>query len=470
MAKRRTIGIIPQNVMKKDTKDQDLSILEGLLREEFVLIIGCETILSRNNSSTQGTGDIMFQIYNKIADEHGIPVDNRPLTDHEWQVLLSKQKINSQSLCTKAWKSIRSSSDLEIEDSLDIFLMGLRKLNIYPTIFTTCIDDTVEKWITDESFYGDCLEVYNFKKEGDIRRFNQDIKEQKKMNRIGPAKLVYLFGKIGDRNTLGHSIDYVFSENEALESISEYIKSEKPGLNEMMTTYFYHKKILSIGCHFDDWRFRFFWYAFRNGVPQLKEGAVAYTCDKPDSLSEYLQHNEVIVELDSRAFMKRLSDLMHEDDIKTKVLANRVATSNGVFISYASEDFTQAYQLYWYLTENGIKVWMDYSDLHSGDQYNKIIQESIQKCGVFLPILSDAVKRTLENNENERYFIKEWQLANGRTILPVYAGTYSIREPYHKLFTDYVGITDDNDITIESIGKKETLKKALIDKLSIFNQ
>lgn len=468
MATRRTIGKISHNVIHKNSKNQDISILEGLLREEFVLVIGSETILNRDNTSTQRTGDIMFQIYNKIADEHGIPIDNRPLTDHEWQVLLSKQKTNSQPICTEAWKNIRSSNEVEIEDSLDTFLMGLRKLNIYPTIFTTCIDDTVEQWITDESFYGDCLEVYNFKKEGDIRRFNQDIKEQKRLNKIGPARLVYLFGKIGDKNTLGHSIDYVFSENEALESISEYIKSEKTGLNELMTSFFYHKKILSIGCHFDDWRFRFFWYAFRNGVPQLKEGAVAYTCEKPDSLSEYLQHNEVIVELDSRAFMKRLSDLMNEEDIKTKVLANRVAASNGVFISYASEDFTLAYQLYCYLTENDINVWMDYSDLHEGDRYNEIIRDSIQKCGVFLPILSDTVRRALENNETSRYFVDEWKMAKGRIVLPVSAGTYSIRESYHKMFRDLVGLSDEDDITIENIGRRENLKKVLNEKLSIF--
>jgi TolB-like protein len=86
------------------------------------------------------------------------------------------------------------------------------------------------------------------------------------------------------------------------------------------------------------------------------------------------------------------------------------ATSQAVFISYASQDAEAAGHICEALRTAGIEVWFDQSELRGGDAWDQSIREQIQECALFVPIISaNAHART------EGYFRFEWKLAVDRS-------------------------------------------------------
>ena len=78
-----------------------------------------------------------------------------------------------------------------------------------------------------------------------------------------------------------------------------------------------------------------------------------------------------------------------------------------VFISYAREDEADARDLTDLLQKSGISVWFDRTGLRSGEIWSQEIEDAIQGCRVFLPLIS----RRSERATKERFVHKEWDLA-----------------------------------------------------------
>jgi hypothetical protein len=82
-----------------------------------------------------------------------------------------------------------------------------------------------------------------------------------------------------------------------------------------------------------------------------------------------------------------------------------------IFISYASEDIGAARALHTELQEiAGDVAWFDKQALKSGDDWNHNIAGAIQRCTLFLPLVSAATERRTEG-----YFRSEWKKAAERS-------------------------------------------------------
>lgn len=71
-----------------------------------------------------------------------------------------------------------------------------------------------------------------------------------------------------------------------------------------------------------------------------------------------------------------------------------------VFISYAREDQDRVRSIYQYLGANGIKAWMDETEILGGDRWELEINKAIRTSGLFLACLS-------EHAVNKRGFVQE---------------------------------------------------------------
>jgi hypothetical protein len=88
-----------------------------------------------------------------------------------------------------------------------------------------------------------------------------------------------------------------------------------------------------------------------------------------------------------------------------------VSGGGTIFISYASEDIGAARALYAELQKiSGDVAWFDKSVLKPGDQWERAILAGIQKCGLFLPLLSAETEQ-----RSEGYFRLEWTEAAERS-------------------------------------------------------
>jgi hypothetical protein len=84
-------------------------------------------------------------------------------------------------------------------------------------------------------------------------------------------------------------------------------------------------------------------------------------------------------------------------------------SSKAVFLSYASQDAGAAARICQVLSEAGLEVWFDQSELRGGEAWDASIRAKIRSCRLFVPIISANTE-----SRGEGYFRLEWKLAVDR--------------------------------------------------------
>ncbi len=82
---------------------------------------------------------------------------------------------------------------------------------------------------------------------------------------------------------------------------------------------------------------------------------------------------------------------------------------NAVFVSYAREDLDAVQRLKAGLDAAGVTTWFDLDRLEGGDDYDRRIRRSIERCAFFIPVISRTTERRVEG-----YFRREWSYAQDR--------------------------------------------------------
>lgn len=248
----------------------------------------------------------------------------------------------------------------------------------------------------------------------------------------------YLFGK-ADVGPF-----YAIHEEDALEFPYMLQAGNGP---ERVFSHMRSRSLLLIGCTFADWLSRFF-----------------IRLSNPDRLfsnqrtkKEYLVGTETTRDRDLIVFLERFSQdsRCYPGEAKAFVAelyrrwrernpdagpatqehaAETAAPGGTIFISYSSDDLGAARELFAGLQDIGGDVaWFDKSALKPGDPWERQILGAIQKCSLFLPLLSANTEQRAEG-----YFRLEWDEAAERSrriegrkfILPIivdrnYAGDMS---------------------------------------------
>ena len=105
--------------------------------------------------------------------------------------------------------------------------------------------------------------------------------------------------------------------------------------------------------------------------------------------------------------------------------------SHNVFISYKSEEYTEASWVKSCLEENGLKCWMAPDSIPGGSSYADEITSAIENCQVFVLILSQKV-------QTSNHVKKEIDLAlnNGKPILPFMIENCRLQKAFNYYLTD----------------------------------
>lgn len=122
-------------------------------------------------------------------------------------------------------------------------------------------------------------------------------------------------------------------------------------------------------------------------------------------------------------------------------------TPHIAFISFHGADRAAAMRLVSNLRTDGIDVWLDVNELRGGDNVKETIITAIDKCPVFIPIISQHSKKLLQEDGELSYHIQEWEYAHfiklsgnkSKVIIPVIiddTGRYSM----YKNFRDFYSI------------------------------
>ncbi len=411
------------------------NVVDGICKGEYVLVLGSEIMLDKNYN-LDACGDSTKFFLNQIIQTKSANGIVYPAAETFPEFILDNA-LNPMDVRKWLFDEI-ATMEFDIED-ITPDLIKLISTKCFRVVLSTVYDPSVEK-IMDEVWGKGNYRIMNIFNNRD-RNFDFGKDELLGDEYFDvPPTLYYVFGK-ADPNEPG--LKFVMDDNDTIDCISRWLGNEVPS---KLLSFIDSKKLLVLGCNLKDWCFRFFWYAMRHkSTAKLSEGDIAVLLqpeksEQDKNLFDYLHKTvKVRIQTNSREYIHKLADALAETNIANTALQN--SNLGGIFISYASEDFSIAWNIFTRLRKAGFNVWLDNKKLGASDAYDIRIGNAIQQCKAFVLILSPTVAKDLSNNR-ERYYRTEWELASGENstikYFPITISNYDYREIYHQLLPEKI--------------------------------
>ena len=310
-------------------------------------------------------------------------------------------------------------------------LLKLMSIDKFDKVITTTINDFVyEAMRSHRTVKVQQLEYRKNSKEQDIS--------------LGQKDFVYhMFGKVAPTE------DYVLTDDDMIEFMHCWMDEERRPEN--LASMLFSKYLLVVGCNYPYWLFRFFFHSLKYSKTTGSASTLGMLADS---------------KLDSKlvAFLSRMNAGVHEDAVNfVNELVNRWNIYKGkdpiqkkqIFISYANENADMASIIASTFDSQKYNVWFDKESLKVGDQYDIIIQNTINDCDAFIPVLS----HTTETRKG--YYRKEWgwgvnaakEWSPEKFIFPVKVEEIDINSPAYNDLRDMHIISFDPSAPAKSVNE-----------------
>lgn len=403
--------------------------IKDVLNDKYALVIGNEIIL---DTQIEPTGDVHQYFLRKVNENSNVQYENY----HEIAVDISEKKNPVRRLI----------EDEEIRfrvENVSKELMALLETRLFTTVLTTTTDGYLEAAM--RKVWGSELRVVNIYDKETVDDLQKALKACRRGKKYNQPTLIYVFGKL-DIDDLAKR--YIKTDADAILLIEKWMRMDVESNNEMLD-FIRSKRLLALGCKYDNWYFRFFWYVL-TGVNKSSEennydgmGEVAFSLDKDDKtegkLMQFLNRTDICILGDASSFINNITRTLTEDSedapFRQQIVESR--RRGGVFISYSSKDALQACQLFFRLCEKKYDVWLDNARLYGGDNYESEIADAISASKVLITVLSPHVADDLKRGDTDHYYNKEWRMAQqfgDKTIIPLAVNGYNLRADYQQTY------------------------------------
>ena len=226
--------------------------------------------------------------------------------------------------------------------------------------------------------------------------------------RTAPVTVFHLFGSASSPGT-----NFVVTEEDTLEGLLA-LKEYSPNLFEL-TEVLRKSHLLLLGCQYSDWLARLFLRIARGrrlGATRDETELMAADTPPEKPLVRFLERFSAgtdIVPVTAGQLVAALAAVW-----RTKRPAQAAVEAGmppqSIFVSYANDDAAAARALSNALRSRGLDVWLDKGEtpdaLKPGDAFDRRIREQIDRCEIFVPVLSRRAAGRVEG-----YFRTEWGLA-----------------------------------------------------------
>lgn len=406
--------------------------IKDVLNDRYALLIGNEIVL---DPKLEPTGDVHQFLLRKVNENSSIQYDNYN------EIALDKnERINPvRRLVEDGEVSFRA-------ENVASNLMALLETKLFTTVLTTTTDGFIEAAL--RKVWGQQLRVVNIYDKDSVDELQKARQACRKGKRYNQPTLIYVFGKMDEEDL---QKKYLRTDSDAILLIEKWMRMNVESNNEMIN-FIREKRLLALGCKYENWYFRFFWYVL-TGVSDSAsndydgKGEVAFLIDKEDrseiKLQQFLDRTDICVLGDAQSFISNITKTLTVDTddapFRNQVMESR--RRGGLFISYSSKDALSACQLFFRLTEKKYDVWLDNARLYGGDDYEREIADAISSAKVIITLLSPNVANDLENNDTDHFYNKEWRMAQqfgDKTIIPLAVNGYNLRADYHQAYESIV--------------------------------
>lgn len=427
------------------------AFVDGVFNDDYILVVGSGVILDRMKFPHSG-GDINQYIIDEINSDRREVQANYTDCKNFTDVFNSTMQGEEDPIFRMLTRDFEYSLG-EISPELTKLLRTRR----FKFIATTTIDNYLEELLRE--IWKEELRVVNIEDHRSITDFNTAYNEH-----YNQPTLFYIFGKARKEDGCNPR-HFVEIDEDAIKCIEKWMQLDEG--NKSIVPFLRKKRMLALGCKFDNWYFRFFWYIItrgfgirdRDGNPNTIDNlAIVFNPnDNSDkNLKEYLTGIDVCMheEDDVWQFMDRIYEMLTstapDSPFREMILSKR--REGGVFISYKSCNVLFASELFCKLARgNGLNVWFDNISLEVGDPYEKVIQEAIRNAKIFIPVLSPKIAEELEEKGKniDTFYSNEWRWAAEKkdlAVFPVAIDGYDLRSPIHQTFVSIVGHTGTTGI------------------------
>jgi hypothetical protein len=230
-------------------------------------------------------------------------------------------------------------------------------------------------------------------------------------------------------NIFGNFIDSVnpaLTEKDILETVVDFQKDMQtiPVCN--LSHILENNSLLFMGCCYDDWLFRFLIRAIANEEYEDDRHPHKYKFigdplqnnikDPFHDLPRFLEHyqSEIFYGGGGRDFVDLLFEKL-EKDYPDEIIPV-IDFPETAFISFEGTNRPIAVKLAAYLRQDGINVWLDENEFHPGDGVDDKIIKAIDKCPVFIPLISRETQKIQGPNGALKYHCREWERAYANKV------------------------------------------------------
>jgi hypothetical protein len=279
----------------------------------------------------------------------------------------------------------------------------------------------------------------------------------------------------------GEPVDYVLTDSDYVELIYDLMVNKQDRFVNLLS-YLNTGYLLFLGCNFPDWFFRFFIRICAGEkldyVSPIKRKAVidSLILNKADeSRSLFIGFYKIqTLDIDCNILVNEIYKRLSNKPGMSSVLGDR--KNNNVFISYCRKDEKVAKDVAAQFDEKYIEYFLDDNDLLTGDNLNNKITDAIDRCCLFLPVVSNNVQAA------SPYVWKEWKYAtdhqkeiwpvfkdfvDAAMLLPaVYGVTADLREKFLDKNTTLGIVPEGDDNKIPEIKLSEIKKKQYYSRVS----
>ena len=183
---------------------------------------------------------------------------------------------------------------------------------LFKIVIATTFDSYLE--ILMRNIWDSRLRVVNVWDTASLSSFYNRLAEYKEVRDYNEPTLIYAFGKCEEKE----GCFYARKDFEYIQTIERWLEFDKH--ENLMMQFIQSKRLLSLGCKFDDWYFRFFWYILRREELKQRDGDIAIAFDEDDrsdqKLQNYLKNSRVITktDTDARKFMGQIAKALTSMD------------------------------------------------------------------------------------------------------------------------------------------------------------
>ena len=332
--------------------------LEDVFNDEYILVVGSEVIMNRME---EPTGDVNQYILRSI---------NRSLNkDYN---SLNELACHSGQGIDEVRNLLNSEEDFSYDTrDMEPSLKALMETRLFPIVLTTTFDGYLETLM--RGVWKEQLRVVNIENKQTLDELRKALVGCRNQRRYNQPTLFYIFGKA----VRDEVQKYVRTDDDAIQIIEKWMLMPK---EDPIMKLIKDRKILALGCKFDNWYFRFFWYILRRDFSRFREGQVAFMLDEQDrsedKLRAFLCSKRIYQHRDACVFMKDITEMLTSMDENSPFynLVVRQRRRGGIFLSYCNKDVVMATQLFFTLCRYGFNVWFDNASLRGGET---IIMRSI---------------------------------------------------------------------------------------------